>query len=202
VLESVLERARSIGFLGPGPVYAHVEHANVFRAAYEAVPLFESPPTRALDLGSGGGVPGLVLASLWTESEWVLLDASERRTSFLRFAVEELKLESRVSVVRGRAEELARRVDLRGAFDLVTARGFAPPAVTAECAAGFLRPNGVVIVSEPPEEQDRWDVEGLAELSLERVELPVDGAAVLRWTQALSDRYPRRVGIPGKRPLF
>jgi 16S rRNA (guanine527-N7)-methyltransferase len=203
-LEAVLERSRSLGFLGPGSLRVQAEHAAGFAAGPGPA------PGRFLDLGSGGGVPGLVLAGLWPEAEGVLLDASERRCIFLAEAVDHLGLAGRVRVVRARAEEAGRSAELRGSMDVVTARGFGPPPVTAECGAPFLRVGGRLVVSEPPDDGDdeppasRWPTEGLATVGL----APDQG-----WSQpyryrsfvavaACPDRYPRRVGVPGKRPLF
>ena len=97
----------------------------------------------------------------------VLLDAGQRRGEFLREGVERLDLGDRVEVGAGRAEVLAREPSLRAAFDLVVARSFGAPAVTAECAVGFLRAGGALVVTEPPASSgstDRWPVEGLARL--------------------------------------
>ena len=143
----------------------------------------------------------------WPDSRWVLVDAGERRVAFLGAAVVALGLEERVSVVEGRAEELARRADLRGRFDLVVARGFGPPAVTAECGAGFLVVGGRMVVSEPPGGRPaRWPVSGLARLGLEPEPVACEAGGtsyqVLRQATPCPDRYPRRVGIPAKRPLF
>jgi 16S rRNA (guanine527-N7)-methyltransferase len=180
----------------------HVEHARGFLTAMEGV-----TSDRFLDLGSGGGVPGLVLALLLPEREAVLLDAMARRCQFLEWAVATLGLEERVTVECGRAEELARRADLRGAFPVVVTRSFGPPAVTAECAAGFLRsPGGQLLVSEPPElDRQRWPAEGLARLGLTAGERMQDGTTTIQTlhsTEALAERYPRRTGVPDKRPLF
>jgi 16S rRNA (guanine527-N7)-methyltransferase len=141
--------------------------------------------------------------SAWPTTDWCLLDANQRRTEFLQDAVDALALSSRVTVVRGRAEELAHDPSLRAAFDLVVARSFGKPAVTAECAAGFLSVGGFLVVSEPPEatEESRWDPEGLAELGLEDAGQQA-GCQVLRAVAPCPDRFPRRVGIPAKRPLF
>ena len=195
-LLTVLERSRELGFLGPGAVESHILHAERFAAAYDG-----AAPARALDLGSGGGVPGLVLAGNWPGSEWWLLDASERRTAFLEGAIQALGLADRVWVRRGRAEEFARDDSLRHQMDLVTARSFGPPAVTAECATGFLRVGGQLIVSEPPEPDGRWDEQGLAILGME-VGPARSGCQILRQVAACPEHYPRRVGIPAKRPLF
>lgn len=197
-LLAVLEDARAWGFLGPGPVADHVAHAEAFAAALAA------PPDRALDLGSGGGVPGLVLAGLWPTSRWVLLDSQERRTGFLADAVARLGWQDRIQVVRARAEEAGWGRDLRAAFDLVTARSFGPPAVTAECAAPFLRVGGHLLVSEPPDGVDRWPTGGLARLGLALVALGTGPPrmASLEQIAACPDTYPRAVGRPTKRPLF
>jgi len=141
----VLERSQQLGFLGPGPVSGHIRHAVGFAGGLDA------PAHRLLDLGSGGGVPGLVLATVaWPESTTVLLDSGLRRCVFLEEAVEELGLHERVSVRRDRAEIAGRDLELRGTFDVVVSRSFGSPAVTAECAAPFLCEGGVLVVSEPP----------------------------------------------------
>lgn len=207
-LDAVLERSRSLGYLGPGSVRVQADHARGFAAG------LTEPPRRFLDLGSGGGVPGLVLALHWSDSRAVLLDASARRCAFLTEAAEELGFGSRVTVVRSRAEEAGRRDGLRGEFDAVVARSFGPPAVTAECAAPFLVVGGHLVVSEPPGDDDeapggsppspRWPAEGLARVGL---------APATAWTEPFHYRsfvlerpcpeeFPRRDGVPAKRPLF
>jgi 16S rRNA (guanine527-N7)-methyltransferase len=109
-------------------------------------------------------------------------------------------------VVCARAEEAARAPQWRGSFDVVTARSFGPPAVTAECAVGFLRIGGALLVSEPPDPHpERWPADGLARLGL--IAEPVPGTASahlirLRTSEAVDPRWPRRVGIPRKRPLW
>jgi 16S rRNA (guanine527-N7)-methyltransferase len=128
------------------------------------------------------------------------VDAAERRCRFLEEAVAELELGARVRVVQGRAEVLGRDPSLRGTCDLVTARSFGPPAVTAECAAPFLAVGGVLLVSEPPAAAPRWPDE-LATLGL--VAGPrVGGIQVLTQATPCPERFPRRTGVPAKRPLF
>lgn len=202
-VHAMLERSRRLGFLGPGSVRVHVEHALGFASG------FDEPPVRLLDLGSGGGVPGLVLALHWTETVTVLLDASERRCAFLSEAVASLGCGDRVSVVRSRAERAARRADLRGRFDAVVARGFGPPAVTAECGAPFLAVGGHLVVSEPPGsgstvDDARWPPAGLALLGLRPAQA---WDRPYHYRSFVLDRdcppaYPRRDGVPAKRPLF
>jgi 16S rRNA (guanine527-N7)-methyltransferase len=204
-LLAVLERSRSLGFLGPGSVRVQVEHAQGFAGGPEGTP--QAPASRFVDLGSGGGLPGLVLADLWPESSGVLLDAAARRCEFLAEAVRELGWDDRIQVVRARAEDAGRQADLRAASDLVVARGFGPPAVTAECAAPLLAEGGRLTVSEPPEpppDPPRWPPEGLAELGLAlgpEWHVPFHYRSFVQ-AQRCPDRYPRRVGVPAKRPLF
>jgi 16S rRNA (guanine527-N7)-methyltransferase len=157
-----------------------------------------------MDLGSGGGLPGLPLALVWPTTRWVLLDGSRTRAEFLQHAVTELGLTNRVQVIGERAE-VAGRGELRATIDCVVARSFAGPAATAECGAPFLRVGGLLVVAEPPGgAPERWDAHGLALLGLE-VDRRVSGRTayqVLRQGTACPDRFPRRVGVPAKRPLF
>ncbi|MHB8328638.1 MAG: RsmG family class I SAM-dependent methyltransferase [Acidimicrobiales bacterium] len=191
-------------------------------------------PGSFLDLGSGGGLPGLVLAHHWAQCASVLLDSNERRVDALRQCVRQCGWEERVRVVHARAEVAARDPELRGALDVVVARSFGPPAVAAECAAPFLRVGGLLVVSEPPglsvtpgrsisqslsvssdppkqekedgrgQKPERWPVEPLRALGLEplgpwRGEF---GYQVLAQVEPCPERYPRREGVPAKRPLY
>jgi 16S rRNA (guanine527-N7)-methyltransferase len=201
VLLDVLEEARDLGLLGPGPVARQHEHALDLA---RGIGVFEG---RLLDLGSGGGLPGLVLFTEWPAATGVLLDAQRRRCAFLERAVGTLDLGDRVEVRCGRAEVLARESDLRAAFDLVTARSFGPPAVTAECAVGFLRAGGALVVTEPPDIDgiERWDEIGLAELGFGpavSIREGETGAVRLDLSRPVDDRWPRRDGVPAKRPLW
>jgi len=199
LLLTVLETVKEEGALGPGPVEEHLEHALAWA---DAVPV----PHRFIDLGSGGGLPGLVLATVFPESRALLLDAKARRTESLERSVEVLGLGARVAVHLGRSEEAGRDPALRGAFDLAVARGFGPPPATAEAAAPFLAVGGTLSVSEPPEARpDRWPEAGLAELGLgpaRSVRAGSAGFMVTTLVGACPDRYPRRTGVPEKRPLW
>ncbi|HUO49502.1 MAG TPA: RsmG family class I SAM-dependent methyltransferase [Acidimicrobiales bacterium] len=224
-----LGRSRAHGFLGPGDLGPQVDHALGFAAALSAASAAmgrrgDDRPTAMLDLGSGGGLPGLVLAERWGEATVVLLDAAERRTAFLQEEVDALGWGTRVRVVRDRAESAGHLPELRGRFDLVVARSFGPPPVTAECGAPFLRIGGLMIVSEPPaggpralegttvdaeadagtEGTARWPAGDLAELGLQAIGTYGDLYRFRVMVQAdpCPERYPRRVGVPAKRPLY
>lgn len=193
----VLERARRLGVLGPGPVEDHITHAGRFVEALRELP----EGSLVVDLGSGAGIPGLVVADTRPDLHLLLLDSLERRVALLIEGVAELGWEERVSVLLGRAEDVGRDPRWRGRADAVTARSFGPPATTAECAAPLLRVGGRLVVSEPPDGSDRWPAEGVAVLGLV-AEAPGEGVRVLRQSEPCPASFPRRVGLPAKRPLF
>jgi 16S rRNA (guanine527-N7)-methyltransferase len=203
-LVAVLEDAQRLGFVGPGPIIDQVVRSLAF------APVAGQPPRElAVDLGSGGGLPGLVLALYWQSSRWLLIDSNRRRALWLEGATKELSMAERVGVVCERAEETGRS-QRRAQAQLVTARSFGPPAATAECAAPLLRKGGRLLVSDPPETQAaRWPAPGLAKLGLEleasEVVITAVGPVSVSSLTAVSlcpDLYPRRVGVPFKRLLF
>ena len=203
---AALGRAAELGFVGPAELAGQIDHALGFVLAVEGDRL--GGPATALDLGSGGGLPGLVLGACWPQCRIVLVEAGQRRAEFLKGEVATLPQLDRVEVLRGRAEELARESALRQQFDVVISRSFGPPAVTAECGSPFALPGGLMVVSEPPggNGDERWPGDGLAELELvDGGVLRIDdrfGYRLLRKVGSTADRFPRRTGVPGKRPLF
>jgi 16S rRNA (guanine527-N7)-methyltransferase len=203
-LRRVLEDARAAGFLGPGPVEAHLAHAVGFAEAAEAS--LGRAPGDFCDLGTGGGVPGLVLALRWDEAEALLVDSNERRSAALREAVARLGLGDRVGVLEQRAEIVGRPGPYRERYELVTARSFAGPGATAEIASGILGMGGYLVVSEPPvADPTRWSADGLESLGLgppDRLVRADAHFAVLRKTAETPPRFPRGIGKPGKRPLW
>ena len=126
--------------------------------------------------------------------------------TFIEDAVARLGWADRVDVLAERAEAAGRDPDRRESFPLVVARGFGPPAVTAECAAPLVQVGGRLSVSEPPGgDSSRWPAEQLATLGLRMVETRVVGEAsfvMLEKVEASDARWPRRVGKPGQRPLW
>ncbi len=208
LLHELLTEARSLGFLGPGPLDPQLRHAQGF--AVIARRLSPDGPARLADLGSGGGLPSLVVATAWPEVTMALLEANGRRAAFLRRAVERLGLDSRVSVLEERAEVCGREPGLRAGFEGVLARSFGRPAVVAECAAPLLKLGGWLLVSEPPrsetegDEDSRWPAGPLVQVGLQPTETMHEGFEyrTLRQVEMCPDRFPRRNGVPAKKPLF
>jgi 16S rRNA (guanine527-N7)-methyltransferase len=142
--------------LGPRPVDQVVEHAAAFVDALAHV------TGTVVDLGSGGGGPGLVIADARPDLRVVLLDRRASRTDHLRRLVGRLGFAGRVDVLTVDAAAAPTAI-----ADAVVARGFGPPPATLRAAAALLRPGGLLIVSEPPEQtRDRWPNALLAELDL------------------------------------
>ena len=204
-LTAVLERSAACGFLGPSDLEAQIEHARGFGAA---LPRGLRADDLACDLGSGGGIPGLVLAvEVWPTSRWVLLEGMAKRCELLKQAVADLGIGDRVRVVHARVEQVGRPDgELRSRCNLVTARSFGPPRVTAEAAAPLLEVGGTLLVSEPPDSRgERWPKEGLAPLGLVPlgvVRTEQAGYMVLRQDQPCPPVHPRSWKRQSRQPLF
>lgn len=176
-----------------------------------------SPPARILDLGTGGGVPGLLVALSYPSAKVTLVEVREIRADFLTRSLRELDLIERVVVDRRRAEAVGRDEDHRFRYDLVTSRSFGPPAVVAECAAPLLADGGLVIVAEPPPDtdagaaEDRWPSVAIEALGLTDITGPVTpddepapafAMRLLRRVEPCEQRFPRRTGVPNRKPLW
>lgn len=194
-----LEDAQARHLLGSGSAEEHLAHSAAFAAAVG------TPPSRFVDLGTGVGLPGIPLLVQWPDSTGLLVDGSERRSKLLAQALIDLGLSDRATAIAARAEELG-RTENREAHELVVARGFGSAPVLAECATGLLEVGGRLVVSEAPNSRgERWVDAPLALLGLRFSGFQQHdgrGFAVLLKTDPLDSRYPRRVGIPSKRPLW
>jgi 16S rRNA (guanine527-N7)-methyltransferase len=124
------------GLLGPREV-PRLWDRHLLNCAVVAE-LIDPRPDTLLDLGSGAGLPGLVLAMVLPGTAVTLLEPMERRCRFLAECVAELGL-ANVSVLRGRAEDVTIRTEV------VTARAVAPLPRLAELAMGLVRPGGMVL---------------------------------------------------------
>ncbi len=197
-LADALAEGRRIGAIGPSPFSAQVDQA----LGYLAASALEAG-AHVADLGSGGGLPALPLALARPDTSWALVEAWTRRAEVLRRAVRRLGLDGRVEVLAARAEDVGRGTR-RGTFDAVIARAFGPAAVTLECGAPLLRLGGVVCCSvrddEPP-----WPAGIRAELGLGAPwcwRLASGSYVAARAIAGCPERFPRRAGVPERRPLF
>ncbi len=143
-LVEVFSQAQERGWIGGRDIDQHIVHALGFSEAAS------TDPTVAVDLGSGGGLPALVLAVVWPRSRWTLVESSLPRAAFLELHCARLGWSDRVLVCRAPAQSLVKDDQYRGQADLVTARSFGPPDLVIAAAAPLLRVGGELIVSASP----------------------------------------------------
>lgn len=155
-LEEVLLAAQRLGTLGDRPVPEVIEHARHFVAALEGI------SGRVADIGTGAGVPGLVIATDRPDLELVLVDRRENRMDELARGVVAMGLTDRVSVLIADVEAIGLDPEHVAQYDAIVCRGFGPPDLTARLARPLLKNGGRLVVSEPPvEDPKRWPIEML-----------------------------------------
>lgn len=201
-LETVWSSARRSGSLGPDPISKLRDHARGFIPdAWRDV-----QGLRLIDLGTGVGVPGVLLALELPESRWLLVDANQRCCDLAFAAVTAAGLAPRVEVSHVRAENLARRQESRETFSGAVARRFGPAPELAECGLPLLRSGGLLVLSVSPATERQWRAADLLDLT---------GCAIQSSWQVESNRYmaitrinpapenlPRSGPARRRRPLF
>jgi 16S rRNA (guanine527-N7)-methyltransferase len=165
---------------------------------------------RLIDIGSGAGFPGLLLAMAEPQLRLTLLESDLKKSRFLEETAAALGL-SNVTVLRLRAEEAGRKPELREQFTLATGRAVAKINVMAEYALPFLRVGGELWLWKGPGYQEELSA---AATALQRLYAAatvnhhyaaLDGAArvltVIEKQKPTPAIYPRAIGVPGKKPL-
>jgi 16S rRNA (guanine527-N7)-methyltransferase len=176
-----------------------------------AAPFFTKPGTKAADIGTGGGLPGIPLAILFPSAHFTLVDATEKKIAAVEEFATELNLKN-VSCISGRVEALGHLTAHREQYDLVLARAVAPLRVLIELAVPLIHPYGNVIAYKGPEY--------ISELALSQnavQKLKCEAPRIYHYTlpegmghrtllqitkkDPSPDVYPRRDGVPSKNPL-
>jgi 16S rRNA (guanine527-N7)-methyltransferase len=171
------------------PGEARRVHVDESLAALDAVQRFEGP---IVDVGSGGGAPGIPLASALPDRDVTLLEANGRKCAFLREAAREF---SNVTVVQGRAEE--QETDR---FGVAVAKALAPPPVAAEWCLPLVAPGGAAVLYVGPSA----DAPAVSRVSERLGGAPAEespGLLVLRKLELTPAGFPRRPGVAKRRPL-
>ncbi|WP_073093117.1 16S rRNA (guanine(527)-N(7))-methyltransferase RsmG [Thermosyntropha lipolytica] len=164
---------------------------------------------RGVDIGTGAGFPGLILAIYCPDIAFTLIEADLKKSMFLTKVGRECNL-SNVQVVRKRAEEAGRDLELRERFDFCTSRAVAAMRVMLEYALPLVKKGGLVYMWKGPNFEEEWkeahnalevlggrvvDVYAYASGDRRRYIVAVEKTA------PTPEKYPRRTGIPAKRPL-
>jgi 16S rRNA (guanine527-N7)-methyltransferase len=163
---------------------------------------------KVVDVGSGGGLPGLPLKIVRPDLELTLIEADQDKAAFLIHACAQLGLEG-VEVVPRRAEDAGHDPLLREAFDVAVARALAPLPVLAELCLGLVRVGGRLLAQKTESEGT-----GAGERAIEimggtliAVHASPSGArragtvVVIEKVRPTPDAYPRRPGVPNRKPL-
>lgn len=151
-LNDILAEAHRVGWLGIDDVDAVRIHAGRFVRALEGC---QGP---VADVGTGPGIPGLIIAEERPDLRVVLVDRRASRIDFLQRAIRALGWQDRVTAVEGVAPEVVGVREWAGSFAAVVARSFGAPTETLRCSRPFLGIGGRLIVSEPPNRgTSRWD---------------------------------------------
>lgn len=178
------------------------------------VPLLSDLPTRdsapgtphsIIDIGSGGGVPGIPLAIVLPDLRFTLLEATGKKTEFLQHTAAELALPN-ITVINGRAERLGQDPAHRERYDAATARALGHLAIVAELAAPLVRPGGLILAVKGAK-ADQELTESATALGLlgarhsGTLPTPTGRIVALEKTTRTPRTYPRRDGEPKRKPL-
>jgi len=188
-----------------------VKHFLDSLTVVQAFKLPLSKGMKLIDVGTGAGIPGIPLKILLPEIELVLLDATKKKAGFLEHIIQQLNLKD-VEIVVGRAEEVAHKSEYRQQFDLVLSRAVAGLSALVEltlpfCAIGgrFIAQKKGSIETEVQSAQQAISLLGGELTDVKSIDLPEFGDR--RWLVVIDKvgetpaQYPRRPGIPAKRPL-
>lgn len=177
----------------------------------ERPPDRERRPLRCIDIGSGAGFPGLPIKIYCPQMQIVLLEATGKKVTFLEHIVARLSLKE-VVPIKGRAEEVAHDPAHRERYDLVLARAVAGLSTLAEYALPLCRMGGLVIAQKGASAQEETQAAEYAVSILggrvkRLISVELLGLAeartlvVIEKVACTPNQYPRRPGIPAKRPL-
>ncbi len=189
-----------------------VESRLFLESLWCAAALPSTSGARLIDIGSGGGFPGLPLAIAFPEMDVTLVEATGKKVDFLRYIITRLELPN-AHAIHGRAEDIAQDSTHRELYDAAAARALATLPALVELCVPFVKVGGVLIAPKGADVEQEIDaasnvlpaVGGEAEnIILPEPDSPVSvdhRLVVIRKVTPTPDTYPRRNGVPTRRPL-
>ncbi|MCX7942169.1 MAG: 16S rRNA (guanine(527)-N(7))-methyltransferase RsmG [Dictyoglomaceae bacterium] len=164
---------------------------------------------KVIDVGTGAGFPGIPLKIIFPSWKLTLLESQKKKIEFLKELINNLELQD-VEIIWDRAENLAKKENYREKYDLVLARGVAKPNVVLEYTIPFLKLNGIFLAQTGEKNFPEWEkVVKISEILGAKwdkvIKFKLDDwnrvIIIFRKIKNTPENYPRKPGIPEKRPL-
>lgn len=169
------------------------------------------PVNNVIDIGTGAGFPGMVLKIFYPDIQFTLLDSLNKRVGFLKEVAEELSL-NKIDAVHGRAEDYARQANHRENYDLCVSRAVANLSTLAEYSLPFVKKGGYFVAYKA--EDCLYEVKS-AEKAISMLGGKIEDTVmykipnsditrafvIIKKVNNISNKYPRKAGLPAKEPL-
>ena len=207
-MEGVLEKNRSINLTAITDPDSFIKEHYVDSASLTKLKEYEEAET-ILDVGTGAGFPGVVLAALSPDKTFTLIDSLAKRLKVVEVLADKAGIDN-VRLVHARAEDAGHDESLRERFDLVTARAVARLSVLAELTVPFAKVGGTVIAfkGEAGKEEAEKAARAVNILGVSLVSIQDAGVsgtnhvfAVMKKVRKTPEKYPRKAGDPARKPL-
>lgn len=187
-------------------VIKHFVDSLAITKVYNMIPI-----NNVIDIGTGAGFPGMVLKIFYPDIQFTLLDSLNKRVGFLKEVAEELSL-NKIDAVHGRAEDYARQANHREKYDLCVSRAVANLSTLAEYSLPFVKKGGYFVAYKA---EDCLDEVKSAEKAISILGGKIEDTVmykipnsditrafvIIKKVNNISNKYPRKAGLPAKEPL-